>query len=240
MKAQNDFIDNSIPVTAAPPMTCCHPKVIIWSAVIAGALVVFGLTFLLQIFDKALGIQIIKAATPDTAETLVWGGFIASIVGIIASMFFAGWVSGHVAKYHIFNNSYFNEYAFSRHYGLLYGLLTWCLGLIISLIFIMHMNFTAHYGYHHSYRAPANPTLSVVGMTTQHTASEMTTDSPQGTAASPTGNANAPVTPHFEISLFLTFILFFLGAISSAFGGYCGLKHYRTERVTPVNVNTTI
>lgn len=228
MKAQNDFVDSS--VTASTQAYCCPPRVLVWSAIIAGALIVFGLTFLLQIFDKALGIQILKTSTESGTEAMVWGGFIASIIGIIATMFFAGWVSGHIAKYHIYHNNVFTGYSYARHYGLLYGLLTWCLGLLLSLIFITHMGIAQ---YHHPYRAQ-NPSLSVVGMTVHHAASEATQGTPDRNNTSATNSVseqtdNAQRTSPFEVSLFLTFILFFLGAISSSFGGYCGMKPYRLE-----------
>jgi hypothetical protein len=236
MNAQDNFSVNATPVNAAQA-DWSHRQVIVWSGVIAGALVAFGLTFLLQIFDKALGIQIFKTATEGMAEGMVWGGFIASIIGIIVSMFFAGWVAGHIAKYQIFHNNFFARYAFTRHYGLLYGLLTWCLGLILSLAFITHMGMSHH---NYSHRS-ANPSLSVVSMNTQQTASEMTESNTQRGDSS-ANNANNPddtnmasdTSPNpLALSLFLTFLLFFLGAVASCFGGYCGLKPCREDELNP-------
>jgi hypothetical protein len=230
MTVQN-FNVNQIPDTTTAHSHYCHQKVIVWSAVITGALVAFGLTFLLQIFDKALGIQVFSAASSEEASVMVWGGFIASIIGVFASMFFAGWVAGNVAKYHHFNNSYFAKYAFARHYGLLYGLLTWCLGLIISLAFIMQMG-GGVLGYDY-YNVPASTALSVVSSTTNQTATEMTEGMPQKTAMTSVNDNRA--TQQVGMSLFLTFVLFFIGAVASSFGGYYGLKPYGVENITLVN-----
>lgn len=241
MNVQDDFHVNATPATATP-VHCGHQKVLVWGAIIAGALVAFGLTFLLQLFDKALGIQIFRTASEGAAEGMIWGGFIASIIGIVVTMFFAGWVSGHVAKYHIYNNNFFSGYPFARHYGLLYGFLTWCLALILSLAFMTHMSAHPHY-----FHGSANTGLSVVGMTTHQAASEMTEDNTQknDSAATTANNDNATndkdentdnnmpdINPSpMALSLFLTFILFFLGAIASCFGGYCGLTPYKDREI---------
>ncbi len=234
MKTQNEFNINQIPVTTTQA-NYCHQKVIVWSPIIAGALVAFGLTFLLQIFDKGLGIQIFRSVTPGETEAMAWGSFVVGVIAIVSTMYFSGWVAGHLARYHL-NDSFFARYAFTRYYGLLYGLLTWCLGLIIGLVFTMHMGPVPQYDDYHAYRNPLNPVLSVVGNTTNQVAIEITKDVPK-TNSNPVEH-HLPTMRQSWIVLFLTFVLFFLGAAASCFGGYCGLKPYRENDVVLGRINS--
>lgn len=203
-------------IKSSGPHHCCVKR-ICWKAIFAGALVGFGLTFLLQIFDKAIGVTVFTV-NASGVEAMVFGGFLGSIVGIIASMFFAGWVAGYLSRPHFFD----------RRIGALYGLLVWCLALLFGMIFMSHI------GSHGMDRANylTNPNSSVVSMNTSQTASVIASE----TAGKPNANQNAVnndmPAKKAGISLFLTFILFFIGAVSASFGGYFGLKAER--KIEPV------
>lgn len=181
-------------------------KRICWKSIFAGALVGFGLTFLLKIFDKAIGITV-YSVNSSGAEAMVLGGFLGSVVGIIASMFLSGWVASYLSR----------PYFFDRRIGALYGLLVWCLTLLISLFFMLHLGFHAV----GSRDASENPNAEVIGMNTSQTALVIVSKTDQGTAMGST-----PV-KKIGVSLLLTFILFFIGAVSACFGGYFGLKDER-------------
>src|SRR5262245_61097816 len=115
------MIDQPIPGYAAGDprgRKCCFS----WRAVLAGALVAVGLSFLLNLFSLAIGLTAFNVK--DGALSLAIGGFIGMLIGVIAIMFFAGWVSGYLARHP--NHD--------PRFGVFYGLAAWCLGLVITLI----------------------------------------------------------------------------------------------------------
>ncbi|MFT3742450.1 MAG: hypothetical protein QM752_07340 [Gammaproteobacteria bacterium] len=194
----------------------CYPKRICWGAIIAGALVGFGLTFLLQIFDKAIGITVYNTGSSG-AEALVVGGFLGSILGIITSMFFTGWVAGYLSR----------SYFFDRRIGALYGLLAWCLALLIGMLFMGHMAFQGA-----DTQSRYNAHFSSVPLNTDQTASVITDETSKSNSTSSGVNVDAK---QASLSLFLTFLLFFIGAVSASVGGYVGLRaEKRTDATTPI------
>jgi len=203
-------------IKSSGPYSHCTKR-ICWKAIFAGALVGFGLTFLLQIFDKAIGITVFNVNSSGV-EAMVLGGFLGSIVGIIASMFFAGWIASYLSRPHFFD----------RRIGALYGLLVWCLSLLIGMIVMAHMSSHAMEGRNYL----ENPNPSMVGMNTSQTASVITNETMEKSNPNQNvANENIPA-KKAGISLFLTFILFFIGAVSACFGGYFGLK--AEKKVEPV------
>jgi hypothetical protein len=97
-----------------------------WSPIIAGAIMIVGLSFLLNLFSVAIGLT---AFTTDSqgVENLAFGGLIATALGIIAVMFGSGWVTGYLG----------NRHCIKGHLGALYGFLAWCLALILTLLLAM-------------------------------------------------------------------------------------------------------
>ncbi len=202
-------------ITQSPHSRKFCTKKICWKSIFAGALVGFGLTFLLQLFDKAIGITIFSVNTSG-AEAIVLGGFLGSIVGIIASMFFSGWIASYLSR----------SYFFDRRIGALYGLLVWCLTLLISLFFMNHMSFSSNETQNNSER----PSESIVGMNTIQTAAIISSQSTEKPNSNLIGNK--PIEKE-GLSLYLSFILFFLGAVSACFGGYFGLKEEKERDFIP-------
>ncbi len=136
---------------------------------------------------------------------LVIGGFIAMLIGSIVIMFTSGWVAGYLAY----------RPAIHECLGSLYGFVTWCLALIIAIILAAHALefFTSHY--HAMYMSGSDL------MVTAHNATTATTPAGDTVVANTTkipGNA-----------IFLTFLLFLVGAISSTLGGHFGIKSRRID-----------
>lgn len=107
-----------------------------WKPIIAGALVAIGLSFLLNLFNVAIGLT---AFTTDSTgvQTLALGGLIGTSIGTIACMFAAGWIAGYLGI----------DYCDERHLGALYGFLAWCLALIIAIFLATHaQQYVSFYG----------------------------------------------------------------------------------------------
>lgn len=194
--------------------TCSHSsKCMSWTAIFAGALVAVGLSFLLNIFGAAIGLSTLTTSA-EGATTIAIGGYLGLLVGTIAIMFFAGWIAGYLNR----------KYCCNRNIGALYGFTTWCLALIITMLIAAHtVQFISANVYTISNRK-VNTNLSnhnVIGK-------KMTNDAGYSNSnRSKADQVNADdeaVVEILTLSLLLTFILFFAGAIASAIGGCCGLK----------------
>ncbi|MDF3054275.1 MAG: Uncharacterized protein K0Q74_182 [Gammaproteobacteria bacterium] len=190
----------------------CGIKCVSWSAIIAGALVGLGTSFLLNLFGIAIGLS---AFTTDRQGmlTLAVGGFIGLTIGAIVSMFFAGWVAGYLARMSCFN----------RHFGALYGLVTWCLSLVLTIIL------TANAAQFMSMRNHSLSDPTSIVLTTNRDAATVSERNQSNVVSSINSQRTTVVNAEEAAndlgkSLFLTFILFFLSAVASCFGGYFGLK----------------
>jgi hypothetical protein len=163
------------------------------------AFVAVGLGFLLNVFGMAISLS--AFTNTDNTLTLAIGGFIGMLIGVIASLFFAGWLSGYLAR----------GYCVNQRVGVIYGLATWCLSLIISIILATYASqFIAM-----TYQSMFNPSFAVM-------------NTMAGKSAEIATSAKLDTSTKMGISLFLTFVLFFIGAVSCCIGGYCGLKNKET------------
>ncbi|MBV9576567.1 MAG: hypothetical protein JO149_08085 [Gammaproteobacteria bacterium] len=107
-------------------MNLIHPiecKCFSWKPIIAGALIAIGFSFLLNLFSMAIGLTAFSTDSQGV-ENLALGGLLASALGIVVSMFAAGWITGYLG----------NRYCTKRHLGALYGFLAWCLALIVMVL----------------------------------------------------------------------------------------------------------
>jgi hypothetical protein len=207
MREQQTVISNQLSQSH-----CCGIQCVSWSAIVAGALVSLGLNFLLNLFGIAIGLSALRTAHPGVM-TLAVGGFMGLAIGVIAAMFFSGWVAGYLGRTCCFN----------RHCGALYGFITWCLSLLLTIVLAVHigqfMSMRSH--------SLSHPTATVIVATINDDVSTLYEKNQKRTdfTSNETTAINAEKAGNdLGKSLFLTFILFFLGAISSCFGGYCGLK----------------
>lgn len=200
-------------------------KVVPWTAIIAGAFVGLGVSFLLYVFGLAIGLSSFTA-TPAGVNTLAIGGFVGSAVGAFVSMFVGGWIAGYLAR---------RSYGFRDHdstlasdhdlkncgdKGALYGFITWSLMLVVTILLASHVtSYVAS-----RYNTAANPTLPIVASYTHTDAStvgehRMTTTDPNRMTVQDEKAVNT-----VGKTLFGLFVLFFIGAFSSCLGGYMGIK----------------
>jgi len=187
----------------------CH-KCISWTAVIVGAFVGIGLSFLLNLFAVSIGMSSFTN-TSQGAENLAIGGFIGFVVIAIVSMFMCGWVAGFLGKSH-------ND---ERHLGELYGFTAWALALILTIFlaspvarFVDSFNHSVNPYYTSTVNMNENEAVSTTHMSaTEH----MNRQTPTERAS------NQRAVNQFGLAAFVTFFLLFIGALSACFGGRCGI-----------------
>lgn len=188
---------------------CRCYKCLSWSSIIVAALVGIGLSFLLNVFAVSIGLAAFKT-TGTGVNAMAVGGFIGLLIGVIATMFVMGWVAGYLGK----------KYSCNRRHGVLYGFASWCLALILTVILASHATrFISTY-----YQALYTPQTGIVKMLNQRPSVVMVTQDTANDASKATTTVNTADTTTMGLALFLAFVLFFVGAVSSCFGGYFGCK----------------
>jgi hypothetical protein len=183
----------------------CRPKCLSWSAIFAGAIVGIGLTFLLNLFCVSIGLSIVKTSA-EGVTALAVGGFIGLLISIIVAMFAAGMTAGYLAR----------PFCFKRNLGVLYGFIAWCLALVLGVLLAAHMT-----RYVASYTEYVNNRPAVVNVV-NNDVSPAVTVADKTTQSDVTVNAQKAVN-NLGYSAFVIFVLFFVGALSSCFGGHCGM-----------------
>jgi hypothetical protein len=171
-------------------------KCLSWKPIFAGALVIIGLSFLLNLFSVAIGLTAFTTAS-DGVETLALGGLLAAAFGIVVSMFAAGWLSGYLGQRH----------CSKAHLGALYGFLAWCVALIFMVFFAQHI---------HEY-------VSFYGHFISGSADIQMTSGSANNAIVATGDHVG--TKGMVLSAYIIFCLFFLSAFACCLGGHCGMRH---------------
>lgn len=180
----------------------CYRKHVSWTAIIVGALVGVGLSFLLNLFSIAIGLSLVTT-NQEGMTVLAVGGFLGLAIGTIASMFTAGFSAGYLGR----------PYCIKRHLGVLYGFTAWALALILTVLLATNIgHYVAMYA-----DFIANPTI-IVDVT------NISSSSKGAVSATDTQTA----VNHLGMSSLLVFALFFIGAFSSSLGGHCGMT-YRCE-----------
>lgn len=186
----------------------CYVKCISWAGIVAGALVAVGLSFLLNLLGVSLDLSVFSASA-EGSKTIAMGGFIVLLIISVVVMFIAGKVAGKLGRFT----------CKTRKIGILHGFLAWVLALIISIVgadslnkFIVgHVNGmvyqSSHYGQLTSSEA-ASLTSTIVADASKDLAS-VSTDKKSSV---------------LSIATFLTFLIFFVGAVASCLGGYCAAR----------------
>lgn len=196
----------------------CHRKSLSWSAIIAGAIVAFVISFLFNLFGIAIGLTAFTN-TQTGVSAFAIGGFIGLIIVAIVSMFVGGMVSGYLGR----------PYCVKRNLGVLYGALTFGIALFLAVLLTAPIaNFLSHnterlYGSSHAPIAViANP---MSNSSTMISSQDATT---RGPALNSTNSSAAAMTEKNANDIgkagLLTFILFAIGAFSACIGGHCGMK----------------
>jgi len=172
----------------------CH--CLAWKPIIAGSLVAIGLSFLLNLFSVAIGLSAFTTNS-EGVQSLAFGGLLGTAIGIVASMFAAGWLTGYLSQ----------RRCSKRHLGALYGFLTWCVSLIVAIFLASHVQeYLSFYGHFLS------GTTDVV----------VSNGSSQNQLVIESGAMHAK---SLIISTYIIFTLFFLSAFASTLGGHCGMRH---------------
>lgn len=180
---------------------CTSAQRISWSAIIAGALIGVGLSFLLNLFGVAIGLSAFSMSEEGGASLAI-GGLIGLIVSTMVAMFFAGFTAGHLGRL----------YVPKRNMGLAYGFTTWSVSIILSALLTTHVG-----GYVKAY----SDTVTQQGIVV---VDENASPSPHHS-----GTKIAAVTPKeisggIALGAFIVFGLFFVGAFSSCLGAHYGMS----------------
>ena len=182
------------------------PNRISWSAIVVGALVGMGLSFLLDLFGVTIGLSAFSM-TDQGVASLAIGGLLGLIISTIVSMFFGGYAAGYLGRL----------YAPKRNLGTIYGFTTWSVMIILSAVVTSHVG-----DYVNSYST--NVTKSSITVTATQPvavkASHATHKEEQKIATvtpkDPTGG--------IAVGAFIVFALFFVSALSSCMGAHFGMR----------------
>lgn len=177
------------------PIDC---KCFTWKPVLAGGLVAIGFSFLLNLFSVAIGLTVFTADSQGV-EKLALSGLIATSLGIIVSMFAAGWLTGYLG----------NRHCTKRHLGALYGFLAWCVALILMVFIADYMAKYISFYTHFISGTAYTPAIAVSNVTTKI--------------------VNTTTEKHLVISTYIVFCLFFLSAFACSLGGHCGMRHVENK-----------
>jgi hypothetical protein len=184
------------------PECKCVSKCISWRPILAGALVAVGFSFLLNLFSVAIGLTAFTT-NKEGSEIIVFGGLFGTAIGIVASMFVAGWISGYLGI----------RYCSMRHLGALYGFLTWCVALIIAIFLASHAQ--SYITFYSHVLSGTTETLQVSSATVA-----------AGKMTATVSNVSAT---KLVISTYILFCLFFLSAFACSLGGHCGMRYVSKE-----------
>ncbi len=199
-----------------------HKRSISWSAIFIGALFGIGISFLLNLFAVGIGLSAFTSTTP---QTLAVGGIIGLIIISIASMGTLGWIAGFIGA----TRSLCFHNKTDCNFGCIYGFSAWCLALVLGMLLAMPASHFVKQSVH-----ALNPTLQ-----TQHVYKQsMEYPAKNDVSQTTTINANANEAVKTDVTTdadarkilitttFITFIMFFIGAISASIGGHMGYARY--------------
>lgn len=193
-----------------------------WSAVIVGALVGLGVSFLLNLLGISLGLAAFTTSTTTANLTFAIGGFIGLLIISIISMSILGWIAGSLGAFTKINC---NKNIIHCNFGCLYGFSAWALALIISVFLSVHVgNFLSY-----TMASLTNPAIAVERYVNNHnknyqaptTASNTAMISNMQTAPVNADDAKKMVTA----TSLAAFILFLVGAVFASLLGHIAFAH---------------
>lgn len=177
-----------------------------WSAIITGALMGMGLSFLLNLFGVTIGLSAFSMSNEGPASLAV-GGLLGLIISTIVAFFVGGFTAGHLGRL----------YVPKRNMGITYGFTTWTVTLVLSAVITTHVG---HYVDHYKSSVTNNTLI-------------LATDEPSKTASTPAAEekqqkmmeaTSKEISGGMAIGTFIVFMLFFLGALSSCVGAHYGMS----------------
>lgn len=153
------------------------------------------------------------SSSGDAASILSIGGFLGLLINAIVSMGAAGFVAGYLSRFH-------NCFC---HGGVLYGFITWCLALILSIILILPM-------IHYVSFQEENLDPNLVPMQISAAGGNVSVNSPQDVSVKKLIHSDAK---HLAGHAWILFIIFFLGALSSCISACCGMCCGKEDDIKP-------
>lgn len=203
-----------------------HRTSLSWSAVFSGAFIALGLSFILQLFSLAIGLSAYH--TNASGTTLAIGGFLGLLLGVIVSMGIAGFVSGCLGRFCCYHSSE----------AVIYGFLTWSLALLLSALLMLPLT-----KYASNYKETLLPKVVVSeGLSKNLEVKQKAAPAPNTQTTETAPQPEVKVTPATLTSgSWAIFILFFLGAISSCAGAFCGMncvRKHKTAAMEPLVRNS--
>jgi hypothetical protein len=149
--------------------------------------------------------------TEATARTFEFTGYIVMVLAVMVAMFFSGWVAGFIGRP-----------AATRYlHGILYGLLSWCLALILSFMLVSDISQFMSY----QYRSLTNANVASIAMISSPLA-----ENAYNRAETPIRNmierGQVLRDENVAKTVFLLFLISFAGLLSACFGGYMAIKRY--------------
>lgn len=194
-----------------------HFKCISWSAVLTGALIGIGISFIFNLFALAIGLTAF-ANTTAGPKSLAIGGMIGLVIIAIFSMGTGGWVAGYLGR----------PKSLHRDMGVIYGFTAWCVALLLTVLL------SGHFGKFISYNLSAlqNPSYNISNVYQRDRAmnpnaiSDVTnTNATNIQIAQGQGVVNTQdAAKALAKSSFLSFVIFFIGALASCIGGHWGSR----------------
>jgi hypothetical protein len=197
---------NTSQIVVEPNHKHCSIRCFSWSAAIVGGLIGVGLSFLLNLFSIGIGLSAFTT-THEGITAFAMGGFLGFAIGTFASMFAAGWISGYLGR----------PNCASCNSGALYGFVAWCLALVLGVLLASPVShFVAAYSSNLT-----NHSLTVIKYNNDV---EHTVVAPDGSTTVTTTVDAEKAANDAGKAAFALFILFFIGAIGSSFGGHFGMS----------------
>jgi hypothetical protein len=179
----------------------CISRSLSWGAVLTGALVALGLTFLFNLLTIALGLSLYTQST-DGAKVLTFAGYAWVLIGGYIILFISGWIAGRLVHHHCI-----------LHWcnGILHGFVTWTVYLILSMMVLSYM------------ATPAS--VSLLRTTFMSITDESTT------SINPDRQSDSKSTPQTVHKAghvaFGSFFIFLVGALGCAAGAAYGVRERR-------------
>lgn len=184
----------------------CHKR-ISWSAILTGALVGVGLSFLLNLFGVAIGLSAFSMSEHGAASLAI-GGLLGLMLSTIIAMYFAGFASGYVGRF----------YVPKRNMGTLYGFTTWSVAVVLTALLTTHVgSYVDTYSTSVTHNSVmVTPAKSMPVKMTHASAHEEKQQIIEVSSKEATGG--------MAIGAFIVFALFFVGALASCFGAHHGMS----------------
>lgn len=192
-----------------------------WKAIMAGALVAVGLTFLFNVLTVGLNLSLFTH-NENGQDILVFATLAWMVAGGYMILFLSGWIAGKQRCCGCYGDS------FHATSGFLHGFLVWTVYLIIAVVLISLLADTPTMLY--IQKAFFNITLPNV--------MSGTLSAENAVAAA----QNVQTVNKLGLGTLSTFLIFFMGALGASLGGYCGTKHSehcRKKCLTDNHTHTT-